>query len=310
MGNFGPSHSTETHVSKSLESLGHRVTCIQELKIGRLDLNQAMGHDLFLWTRTWPGFVRLSDIEALRAAGMPTVSYHLDLYFGIPERESSVATDPFFRTDYVFSTDGDPESAEKFRQLDINHHWLTAAVFKPEAVKGTYRPELAYDVAFVGSYTYHHGWPYRHQLLDWLRDTYGERFKMFAAYGPKIRYPLLNDVCASVKVMVGDAYCPNFSHKNYWSDRLYEATGRGAFLIYPFIAGIDSQFEPQKEVVYYTYGDFKQLKELIDFYVKYDDIRRIIQERSQKRARREHTYGHRIKEMFDVIRADSQTIPA
>jgi hypothetical protein len=302
VGNFEPSHSTETHVAATLEDLGHEVTRIQERPAATgLNLTDVAGHDLFLWTRTWPGFVAHQDLVAIRKAGIPSVSLHLDLYLGL-SRADTLATDPFWRTDHVFTPDGDPFSAAAFRQLKINHHWLPAAVYKPEATPGTYREELDCDVAFVGSfYRYHPEWPYRQQLVAWLKRAFGPRLKLFGDQPyPTLRGRELNDLYASARVVVGDSLCPGFSHQGYWSDRVYETIGRGGFIIHPHIPLLDTQFR-QNELVTYQYGDFRQLGVLIASMLLYPEMRERHRLAGYRRVLRDHTYHNRMETMLATV---------
>jgi hypothetical protein len=210
-GNFQPQHSTETHIAATLEDLGHQVTRLQENTTDPSELiDLCKGHDLFMFTRTWGNLVTLDHLRRLQQLNIPTVSLHLDLYVGL-KREDGLDDEPFWRTDYVFTPDGDPRSAEVFERKGINHHYLKPGVYKPECTYGTYRPELAHDVVFVGGgieYA-HPEWPYRRQLVRWLMDNYAGYISnmppvpRFGKYGhPQrvMRNQDLNDLYASAKV--------------------------------------------------------------------------------------------------------------
>ena len=107
----------------------------------------------------------------------------------------------------------------------------------------------------------------------------------------------LNDVLASTKVIIGDSLCKGFTHKNYWSDRVYETTGRGGFIIHPYIEGLETEFIDKKEIVFYPFDDFATLQGLIDFYVANDKIRESIRTKGMKRTIAEHTYTNRLQEV-------------
>ena len=300
IGNFRPLHSTETHIAATLESMGHQVIRLQEDAFP-LDADQ-LPYDLVLWTRTWHNLAVNHFIAACKRNGTLTVSYHLDLYMGI-SREEAIGSDPFWRTDHVFTPDGDPRSEAKFKKLGINHHYIPAGVYKKECEKGTYQKKFDCDVAFVGTvWNYHNEWPYRAQLIDFLQTTYGLRFRHYGQKGrPGVRGQDLNDLFASAKIIIGDSLCKNFTHQYYWSDRIYETTGRGGFIIHPNIVGLDTQFHIPAELVVYRFGEFEQLKGIIDFYLDNPEIREIVRARSMKRTRRDHTYNNRMEEMLNVI---------
>src|SRR4051794_35644962 len=111
---FAHSWSTESHVARDAEALGHEVTRIVEPPKADnaflLDLYEAArDSQLMLYTKSCglpPEAISLW--RQLEQAGVRTASYHLDLYVGLP-RECEVGVDPFWRTGTVFTVDGDPE---------------------------------------------------------------------------------------------------------------------------------------------------------------------------------------------------------
>ena len=324
LGNFSQAHCTETHVALSLESLGHEVTRLQEGDVDLADINRATwGADLFLWTRTEdlarriPAADMLAWLADKRALGLLTASYHLDLYAGL-KRGAGLETDPFWRTELVFTPDGG--SPEFFARHGIDHVYLRPGVYGAECVPGTPRPELAADVVFVGSgsartLAYHPEWTYRGELLKHLLMRFGRRFVKHG--GPPenggrsfIRNADLNDLYASARVVVGDTLClgpedataPRFTHARYWSDRVYETVGRGGFLIHPRIVGLDDEFTDGEHLVFYDYGDFDQLDRLIDHWTRpeNDAERRRIAAAGQAMVRERCSYAARMRELLTV----------
>lgn len=306
VGNYQQTWYTESHVALTLEDMRHTVIRVQEdtLTEGELlrQVNMARP-DLVLWTRTWPGRVTQHDLDQIKALSIPTVSYHLDLYVGL-QREAGLDTDPFWRTDFVFTPDGDPHSAEVFASKGINHHWLKPGVFKPECVEGTMRNEFRYDIAFIGKTVGYHteDWPYRAELIERLQNTYGAWFKIYGAPFRTVRDQDLNDVLASTKIIIGDTLCPGFTHERYWSDRVYETTGRGGFIIHPRIKGLEEEFKEHEEIAFYNYGDWDHLMTLIDWYLKNNTYREAVRRHGMARTASEHTYHNRMAEMLGVIK--------
>jgi hypothetical protein len=221
------------------------------------------------------------------------------------QRQDGLDRDAFWRTDFVFTPDGDPHSAEVFAAKGINHHYIPPGVYKPECVMGTPREEFRCDVLFVGGGGGYHpeDWPYRGQLVTWLKAVYGERHKKFGSPEPTIRDEALNDLYASSKVVVGDSLCKHFTHERYWSDRVYETTGRGGMIIHPRIKGLEEEFVEGVEIVFYDYGDFNQLRELIDYYVEHDEERESIRRLGMQRTLEGHTYHDRLTQMLKVVTA-------
>lgn len=306
IGNFGVPFSTESDLAWSYEKLGHEVSRMQEnqARTEKIWMDAKRGADIvhYVHTHGWdtPGRLTISRLfEMLHERGIPTISTHLDYWRGL-EREKDVNQHPFWHTKYVFTADGG--SHEWYRKQGINHFWLKPGVVERECFIGTERPKYKTDVVFVGSYGYHPEWPYRPQLIDWLKKTYGPRFAHYGGGGlPTIRGNDLNDLYASAKVVVGDSLCLNFEHTHYWSDRIYETTGRGGFIIHPYIEGIESQFTDKKDVVFYEYQDFKHLKEQIDYYLENPKEREAIKLSGHERTKHNYTYTHRMLEVINIL---------
>lgn len=317
IGNFEPRHSTETHVRLSLEHLGHEVIRIQENRTSPQQLEHVLfGADLVLYTRTWglPGAEMLDLWRRLKERGIPTVSYHLDLYRGLARTDlyerlaplgiTSPADDPFWRTEYCFTVDGDPDSAEWFKSQGINHYWMRAGVYHAECYRVAV-PER-YPVLFCGSHGYHSEWPMRGQLIEFLGATYGRHFTLVPGNGnPAIRNHELNELYGASRVVVGDSLCPGFKHKAYSSDRAYETLGRGGFLIYPYIEDqFDDEFEDRKHIVFYEYGDFAGLKQLVDYYLEAHEEREWIRTQGHERVKERCTYVHRLDAILETVAAN------
>ena len=332
LGNFDAPHSTENEWAYSYEDLGHEVIRFQEPRDTTDQVLQAcMDADIFHYTHThgWdtPGSFDVGVlIDRIRnETKAVSIGVHLDYWYGL-ERQKDVGTHPWWRCDYIFTADGGSDAW--YRSQGINHHYVKAGVVKRDCYIGNYREEYACDVAFVGAYGYHPEYSYRPQLIDWLQDTYGERFRRYAGdtqYGT-VRGSALNDVYASVKVVVGDTLCLGFNHPEYFSDRLFETTGRGGFLIFPFIEGVQNCFEiegysskdakedkfftgnkfVQKELETYTFNDFGGLKDKIDYYIAHEDERKSIANAGFERTKADHTYHNRVEEVFDILRKDGR----
>lgn len=305
----GKSFNTENHIMLTLEKLGHHVDFIQEDEIQPDTLvNRVKDVDLFLWTRTWQGIqarVHLSDLEDIKANGITTVSFHLDKYAGI-ERDGGLGVDAFWKTDYVFSPEGSVQSKAIFKNHGINQRYLPPGVFEDECYITEPVDHFKYDVVFVGGgedYS-HPEWPYRAKLVKWLKNTYGDRLGKYGHPERTIRGKELNQLYASCKVVIGDSLCKDFIDSYYFSDRCFEVTGRGGFLISPYIPGMTDHFIDRKEAVFYAFDNFVQLKNLIDYYIAHDDEREIIRLAGHKRTKLFNTYTNRMQQMLTVLKYD------
>lgn len=303
--------STETHIAASFELLGHEVTRIQEGATRAVDIPELVkGHDVFVWTQTYGLAVtggtideRTQMLDSLRAMGIPSVGMHLDRWFDL-EREDQLATEPFFRVDHLFTADGGNQ--ERFAARGINHTWMPPAVFEQECGQGFLTRPYLCEVAFVGSHRggYHHESPHRAELIDWLRRTYRARVKFWPA-GRQIRGAELANVYASAKVIVGDSCLVGTGHNaRYISDRIPETLGRGGFLLHPFVEGVmPDLYEPSVHLGCWAAGNWKGLKELIDYYIEHPAERFVIANAGMEHVMAKHTYTVRCKEVLDAVMA-------
>lgn len=300
----GKSFNTENHIALTLEKLGHTVNFIQENEIEPNTLpDRVAGADLFLWTRSWPGIVTANDLRTIELNGAPTVSFHLDKYAGII-RDGGIGEDVFWKTGYVFSPEGSIESRKIFFKHGINQFYLPPAVFEDECYIAEPVDRFKHDVVFVGGgedYS-HPEWPYRAKLVRWLKETYGDRFGKYGHPERTVRGHELNQIYASSKIVIGDSLCKDFTDSFYTSDRPFETTGRGGFLLTPYIAGMTDFFVDRSEAVFYAFDNFVQLKNLIDYYLEHDDERELIRGFGHERTKRENTYTNRMMKMLAILR--------
>lgn len=261
LGNFRRPWCTEVHVAASLEALGHRVVRLQEDRTDWADMPRLIddaGAHMLLWTRTWPAELdKVRPILAeLTAREVPTVSYHLDRWFGL-NREHQVDDQPFFHTSLVVSPDDSP----RWDEHGVEHLWLPPGVFHAECEPVAPNPRRwPYDVVFVGSFPYpHEEWAaYRGELVGRFAATFGSRFTVLPRAGQPVRGRALQELYATVPVILGDSCLAGESHR-YWSDRIPETLGRGGLLIHPAIpgdVGIGGEWYDERDMLSYQRGDF------------------------------------------------------
>ena len=311
VGNFAGTYYTEQHVKRGLEGLGHEVIPLQEqTALPETILQAAQNSDLVLSMKTHgirDGQIKARDLNAaLKARGVKTASVNMDLWVGLRREKSISMDDPYWSCDVAFQADAGGCAALKRR--GANAVGWKPGIVADEAYPGRYRPELASDVAFVGSdpRAYHAEWPFRARMLAFLEKTYGPRFRHWGKApnlinnGP-VRDQNLNDVYASVKVVIGDSiYAPD-----YWSDRLYETIGRGGFIIFPMIPGLQSHVGNIPLVTYHNdegrRTNFDSLKTRIDYYIEHDAERESIRRACFESIRRRHNYCERGRAIIDTI---------
>lgn len=307
IGNHVPPFSTENHVTQALRANGHRVVPFQENTPATWMKGAIVKEepDVVMWTRTWhlPEFPQGELLRDLKAAEIPTVAYHLDRWWGLP-REHQVAEEPMFQCDLVVTADGG--HPERWAELGIDHVWFPPAVSAAETLRvGRPVPKVFREpLVFVGSWErYHPEWQHRQELIRWLKETYGPRFGIWPRDSRGVRGQPLADLYATAKVAVGDSCMLGPSH-NYWSDRIPETLGRGAYLIHPNTPGLDDHYEPGKHLGTWDVGDWDALKAAIDWALDpahAADVQ-LIREAGQAHVRATATYEVRMEQLVAVLK--------
>lgn len=307
VGNFRHPWCTEVAVAGSLESLGHTVLRWQEDECDWSFVPSnayRLGAQLLLWTRTWPAEMTIVEpmLKELAAEGIPTVSYHLDRWFGL-DRAHQVDDQPFFRTSLVVSPDDSPLWAEH----GVNHFWLPPGVFGPECEPVPPNPRRwPYDVVFVGSHPYPHPeWAkYRSDLLSAFSKAFRGRFGILPRRGTPIRGRDLQELYATVPVVLGDS-CLAGQSFGYVSDRCPESIGRGAFLIHPYVRGMvedhpDAWYQHGKDIAGYSLGNFGEAVDIARAALVIDEDRRRIAAHGRATVLARDTYAHRMGTVLAV----------
>jgi hypothetical protein len=282
--------------------LGHEVIRLQEPSTAVSGITeQALRADAFVWIHThgWdtPGID--FALRAIKNAGIPTLTYHLDLWWGL-QRQKDVRSTPYWDLDHFFTVD--KKMADWLTDTTpVKGHYLPAGVFDEECFISTESSPFANDVIFVGSRGYHPEWPWRPKLIDWLRDTYGPRFTHIGGDGDSgtLRGPALNAAYSGSKVAVGDTLCLGFDYPFYASDRLFEAPGRGGFQLFPRIKGIPELFDGT--MMFFDFGDLDGLKDLIDYYLEHDQGREALRTMCHEHVKTHHTYVQRWENILETI---------
>lgn len=308
-GNGELPYCTEVHHKRSLEALGHEVLLLQENRepTDRV-LEESLQADALVWVHSHgfhnPGTMSMDRVlKLLKLAGKPTIAVHLDLYMGL-QRWNDYEDSAYMRVQHFFTVD--KLMADWFnKNTDTKGHFLPAGVLEDECYISDQPSPHANDVIFVGSRRYHHEWTWRPQLIDWLKSTYGPRFTHVGGDGQTgtVRGDDLNRLYANSKVAVGDTLCLNFDYPYYASDRLFEAAGRGAFQLFPYITGIDEWFTDGEHLRFFKFGDFDGLKALIDYYL--DDVNAVERDRIRRAGhelvKNNYTYRHRWQTILETV---------
>lgn len=320
LGNHSVPWCTEVHIAASLEAEGHEVVRVQEGETPAADVAGIVEReraDVLLWTRTYglaetggTAEQRAQMVADVRASGRPVVGVHLDRWWGLA-RETQVTTDPYFRVDLLCTADGDND--DRWAEAGVNHRWLRPGVYHAEVGAGTPRDEYTSEIGFVGNWQggYHAEWPFRRQMVRWLRSRYRRRVTLWPRPGHgAVRGSDLADLYASVGVVVGDS-CFADTAVRYTSDRPYETVGRGGFLVYPRIPAVADDLTEGQHAVFYKPGDLTDLGRVIDRWAGDDraDERCRIALAGMAHVGANHTYRRRMRELVAIM-ADEGLVPA
>jgi len=307
LGNIELPYSSEAYYCKTLRGMGHEVIGLQEARApGELVLSKALQSDLLVWIHghsdDTPGKSMADVLGILKDKGITTMTWHHDLFFGLGRQDLIYEAPVYKYIQHFFSTD--KLMADWINEhTHVRGHYLPSAVYDKEA-KMLRKKSEGKDVVFVGNKGYHPEWPYRPQLIDWLGETYGDRFGWYSGEEDSLglkRGLDMNQLFADSKIVVGDTLCLNFDYPYYWSDRLWETLGRGGFLIMPYVEGMEKYVRDSVHLRFYEFGNFKQLKYLIHYYLNHPDEREEIRRQGHEHIKQNHTYVHRWRKIFETV---------
>ena len=302
LGNKRADFCSEVHYWKTLLKMGHEVIFLQESEATGADIIRNSNVDCFFFIHThgWATHGLDGALQLLKEKGVPTFGYHLDLFLGLT-REPQIH-DYVTKVDHFFTVD--KLMADWLNEnTSTKGYYLPPGVFEDECYMAEpNREKYPHDIIFTGSRQYHPEYPYRQKLINWLKETYGDRFAHYGGGGlTGLRGHELNVLYASAKIVIGDTLCKDFTYPYYFSDRLTEVPGRGGFMIFPFIEGLQFMYDIDREIISYQYNDFAGLKDKIDYYLSSDDKRDAIRLAGHKRAKASHTYTLRLQQILNTL---------
>lgn len=232
-----------------------------------------------------------------------TVGWHPDLFHGL-RRDGKWRESALWACDLVCTADGGSDLL--WSQMGVRHEWLLPGV-RRHWVEKTVRPRNGFvcDVAFVGNNgsTYHPEWPYRSLLNEQLRlicRRNGWSFMNPGGTNRKLSRGLaMNRFYASARVTVGDSLCFQMEKSLYWSDRVYEATGRNGLLVMPQINALDNQFAGALPM--YRWGDWDHLESILAGFLASEEKRQAVRAACHSVTASQHTYHNRAESLLALV---------
>lgn len=288
IGKFNKMHDEE-YIAEGFESIGHFVQRIPDV-LSPFDIGQAiksLNPDILLYCK-WQQPKELDEtIESLKKGGMKTVCWLFDLYLGYA-REEQVKTKLFFKSDYVFTTDGGHD--EEFKRLGVNHHCIRQGIRNKECFIQEGIPK---GIAFIGSDN--PLYPYRCKMLGKVIARFNNGFTWYGRGDTdEMRGTKLNELFGNTKVIIGDSvYSPY-----YWSNRVVETLGRGGFLIHSEVEGLKEEYP---YLVTYQKDNVQDLLNKIKYYSEHENERKEILQRNFEWVRHHYTIDKKCRELIDYV---------
>lgn len=273
----------EEYIARSFEMLGCNVQRIpQHTRV--FDMKQALlgfkPHIIIYAKWDCPPDLKFT-LEILRKNGTKTVCWLFDLYFDYA-REYLVKARSFFKSNYVFTTDGGHQ--QRFEELNINHICIRQGIYKPECELLPFR-NIENEIVFVGSDS--PIYPERSKLIKELKATwFGKRNTN------EMRGMALNELFSRSRIIIGDSFPSPF----YWSNRVVETLGRGGFLIHKETEGLKTDYP---HLV--TYKDKKDLLQKIEYYKTHEDERRKIIKKNFNWVKENYTMDKKCAELLQCL---------
>jgi spore maturation protein CgeB len=125
---------------------------------------------------------------------------------------------------------------------------------------------------------------------DWLQDRLPAYHMGRLVHGDqKVRAARSATICLNTL---------HYGEVNSLNCRAFEIAGCGGFQLVTRVALLAEHFEPDVEVV--TFGNIDEMIEKVDYYLAHPAAAAEIAERGRLRAHRDHTYEHRLTEIFRI----------
>ncbi|MDB4786238.1 glycosyltransferase [bacterium] len=280
----------EGSILYSLEQLGHTVTRITEVqgKFGKYDNN----HDLCLFNH-W------GDYEAIKKIQIPKVFWYFDLVNAV---DKTVARRSRNRIEHMrniiplvdlgFCTDGDWVNQDKSGKLIR----LTQGADPRKIGVGTQTINNKHKILFTGS-SYRAGKDRQKFVWD-MRNKYRHHFVHIEGNSESNSYGRdLADKVANSHIVV----CPNTPvTDNYWSNRVYNALGFGAFVLHPYCKTLKEQYHDGTDLV--MYHSMEDLHNKIEEYISDTYKMSLIGLLGLETTKKEHTYLHRCETLINTVK--------
>jgi spore maturation protein CgeB len=245
-------------------------------------------------------------VRAIKARGIKTALWTID-----PPRNFNpiVKVAPFY--DFIFT--GGSEAYEILQKYNItNLYFLPFACdpefHKPVEVSKEERKVYQNDIVFIGSYYLN-----RFKILEGLSDfdlgvwgpywnkiSYNSKLRKCIRKTEGVSYKEWCKIYSAAKIALMIHYQDEGTLCYQASPKIYEIMACRTFLLSDNQRDVVRLFEPGKQLDVFT--DIKELKKKLVHYLDNPQKRESIAELGYQEVIAKHTYHHRLKEMFNIIK--------
>jgi GT2 family glycosyltransferase/glycosyltransferase involved in cell wall biosynthesis len=246
----------------------------------------------------WPAARDDLIIHLVGLAGAPSRPGRLDVLWHIshPDRAS---VELYERYDHVFvGSDGFARWMQTQVRVPVSplHQATDPERFRPEPGGPSHELLLVANSRGTQRHILDDLLPTTHNLAVYGRGWTEERLDPRFVAGEAIPNDELGGYYAAAAIVLNDHWT-DMQREGFLSNRLYDASAAGGFVISDDIDGLEAEFDGG--VV--AYRDRKDLGRLIDHYLRHPEERRAMADRARAAVLARHTFDHRARELLERL---------